>query len=72
MSDTPGEAKEEKEAKQKEVENFGPTLCLKGNSKDYQSVRSERWIREHIFRWIPGSGYQKEKQEETRPEKGDV
>ena len=39
-----------------EVENFGPTLQLRGKSRDYPLERSERWIADHILRWIPGSG----------------
>ena len=40
----------------KEVENFGPTLRLRGKAKDYAVGQSERWIADHILRWIPGSG----------------
>lgn len=41
----------------KEVERFGPTLHLRGKEVDYPVGQSERWIAEHILRWIPGSGY---------------
>ena len=41
----------------KEVESFGPTLHLGGKAADYPVGQSERWIAEHILRWIPGSGY---------------
>ena len=41
----------------KEVENFGPTLHLRGRAADYPVGQSERWIADHILRWIPGSGH---------------
>jgi sporulation protein YlmC with PRC-barrel domain len=41
----------------KEVESFGPTLHLRDKAADYPVGQSERWIAEHILRWIPGSGY---------------
>ena len=37
-----------------EVTKFGPTLHLRGNAKDYAVGQSDRWIAEHILRWIPG------------------
>jgi hypothetical protein len=40
-----------------EVENFGPTLHLRGKADDYPVGQSGRWIASHILRWIPGSGY---------------
>ena len=40
-----------------EVENFGPTLHLSRQAKDYDVGRSDDWIASHILRWIPGSGY---------------
>ena len=39
-----------------EVENFGPTLHLRGKAKDYTVGQSERWLVDHILRWIPGNG----------------
>lgn len=41
----------------KEVENYGPTLHLRGKAADYPVGQSDRWIASHILRWIPGSGY---------------
>ena len=41
-----------------DVEHFGPTLRLRGKAADYQTGQSEKWIADHILRWIPGSGYQ--------------
>lgn len=38
-----------------EVEDFGPTLHLRGTANDYTVGQSERWIVDHILRWIPGS-----------------
>lgn len=38
-----------------EVEQFGPTLRLKGKAEDYTVGQSDRWIAQHILRWIPGS-----------------
>src|SRR5947209_20089078 len=39
-----------------EVIKFGPTLTLRGKAQDYHVGQSERWIAEHILRWIPGNG----------------
>lgn len=39
-----------------EVTRFGPTLTLRGKAEDYPVGQSERWIAEHILRWIPGNG----------------
>jgi hypothetical protein len=41
----------------KEVEKFGPTLRLHKKAIDYPVGQSERWIADHILRWIPGSGH---------------
>lgn len=40
-----------------EVEDFGPTLRLRGNAADYPTGQSEKWIAHSILRWIPGSGH---------------
>jgi len=40
-----------------EVEEFGPTLLLRGKAMDYPVGQSDRWIADHILRWIPGSGH---------------
>jgi hypothetical protein len=40
-----------------EVEELGPTLRLRGVAKDYRVGQSEKWIADHILRWIPGSGH---------------
>lgn len=39
-----------------EVERFGPTLKLRGPAVDYAVGQSERWLTEHILRFIPGNG----------------
>jgi sporulation protein YlmC with PRC-barrel domain len=39
-----------------EVKKFGPTLLLRGKAEQYEVGQSDRWIAEHILRWIPGSG----------------
>ncbi len=39
-----------------EAQDFGPTICLARKALDYQIGQSDRWIAEHILRWIPGSG----------------
>ncbi len=39
------------------VENFGPTLRLRKTAADYAVGQSDKWIADHILRWIPGSGY---------------
>jgi hypothetical protein len=41
----------------KEIENFGPTLRLRRKAVDYPVGQSDRWIADHILRWIPGSGH---------------
>jgi hypothetical protein len=40
-----------------DVEDFGPTLRLRGKAKDYETGKAEGWIASHILRWTPGSGY---------------
>src|SRR5258708_22307527 len=40
-----------------EIEKFGPTLRLRGKEMDYPVGQSDRWVAEHILRWIPGSGH---------------
>lgn len=40
-----------------DVETFGPTLCLHKTAQDYRVGQSDRWIADHILRWIPGSGH---------------
>lgn len=37
-----------------EVENFGPTINLRGRAADYPAGQSDRWIADHILHWIPG------------------
>jgi hypothetical protein len=39
-----------------EVKSFGPTLHLHGKAADYAIGQSEKWIADHILRWIPGNG----------------
>lgn len=39
-----------------EIKEFGPTLYLRGKADQYAVGQSERWIADHILRWIPGSG----------------
>ncbi|HET8910231.1 MAG TPA: hypothetical protein VFN23_02125 [Ktedonobacteraceae bacterium] len=39
-----------------EVKKFGPTLELRGKAEEYSVGQSDRWIAQHILRWIPGSG----------------
>ena len=41
----------------KEVENFGPTLHLRGKAAQYPVGQADKWIADHILRWIPGSGH---------------
>ena len=40
-----------------DVEDFGPTLRLRGTANDYPVGQSDTWIANHIIRWIPGSGH---------------
>ncbi len=42
-----------------EIDDFEPTLCLHGKATDYPVGQSDRWIANHILRWIPGSGWRK-------------
>jgi hypothetical protein len=41
-----------------EVLDAGPTLRLRGEAATYVVGRSDRWIADHILRFIPGSGHQ--------------
>jgi hypothetical protein len=41
----------------KEVEDFGPTLHLRGKAAQYPVGQADRWVADHILRWIPGSGH---------------
>lgn len=48
-----------------EVQEFGPTLRLRGKANDYRIGESERWIAAHILRWLPGSGYRHDETNNT-------
>jgi hypothetical protein len=39
-----------------EVKDFDQGIALRGRAADYPSGQSERWIADHILRWIPGNG----------------
>lgn len=39
-----------------EVVETGPTVRLRGNASDYPVGQSDRWLANHIVRFIPGSG----------------
>ena len=39
-----------------EIKEFGPTLYLRGKADQYTVGQSERWLADHILRWLPGSG----------------
>ena len=34
-----------------------PNAFLRGKAADYPVGKSERWIADHLLRWIPGSGH---------------
>jgi hypothetical protein len=40
-----------------DVERFGPTLRLRRKAAEYPVGQSDRWIADHLLRWIPGSGH---------------
>ncbi len=40
-----------------DIDDFEPTLHLRKNAADYEVGQSDRWIADHILRWIPGSGH---------------
>ena len=42
-----------------DIDDFDPTLRLRDMETDYAVGQSDRWIANHIFRWIPGSGWRK-------------
>ena len=42
-----------------EVKKIGPTLILRGRAEEYAVGQSERWIADHILRWMPGNGRSK-------------
>lgn len=39
-----------------EIVETGPTVRLRGNASDYPIGQSDRWLADHIVRFIPGSG----------------
>jgi len=39
-----------------EVVETGLTVRLRGNASDYPVGQSERWLADHVVRFIPGSG----------------
>lgn len=39
-----------------EVMETGPTVRLRGNATEYPIGQSDRWLANHIVRFIPGSG----------------
>lgn len=39
-----------------ELQEIGPTLRLAKPASDYDVGDADRWIIEHVLRWIPGSG----------------
>lgn len=39
-----------------EVTETGPTIWLRGNASEYPIGQSDRWLADHIMRFIPGSG----------------
>lgn len=39
-----------------EVKDLDEGIALRGRVADYPSGQSERWIANHILRWIPGNG----------------
>lgn len=41
-----------------EIEEIGPTLRLSRPASEYDLGDADRWIMDHILRWIPGSGRQ--------------
>jgi sporulation protein YlmC with PRC-barrel domain len=38
-----------------EIQEVGPTVRLRGTAEEYGLDRSDRWLAEHILRFIPGS-----------------
>ena len=38
-----------------EIEDVGPTVRLRGTAEEYGLDQSDRWLAEHILRFIPGS-----------------
>ena len=40
----------------KEIEEIGPNVMLKQVADAYDTGRADKWIVDHIFRFIPGSG----------------
>lgn len=39
-----------------ELEEIGPTLRLAKEASEYDVGDADRWIIDHLLRWIPGSG----------------
>jgi hypothetical protein len=40
-----------------EIDGIHPTLRLRNRATYYDTGQSDRWIADHILRWIPGSGW---------------
>lgn len=44
-----------------EVASIGPTVELRRPAAEYAVGRSDTWIADHLLRWIPGSGWRRER-----------
>ncbi len=53
-----------------EINGFHPTLRLRGRAIDYATGESERWLANHIFRWLPGSGWKEWHEQFEQPATG--
>ena len=40
-----------------EIDDVGPTIHLRGTAEAYKLGNADRWIAEHILRFIPGSAH---------------
>jgi hypothetical protein len=39
-----------------EVEELGPTVRLRKHARDYRVADGDRWVADHVLRYIPGNG----------------
>jgi hypothetical protein len=39
-----------------EVEELGPTVRLRKHARDYRVADGDRWVADHLLRYIPGNG----------------
>jgi sporulation protein YlmC with PRC-barrel domain len=49
-----------------ELTDISLVLSLRGDAIEYPTGQADRWLAQHVLRWIPGSGYRKGTQHPTQ------